>query len=188
MPKLLAPCGQLCPEVCWWLPFPIVGIPVHLWYLGYINTFFYSFHCLFKSPKCIHQISYPSNYATRQTVQCQPHDGPGHDGAAGHDGFQAPHPGVSICEVCHLGNDAHQPQIPGWVCQDLDQARPGQAEGASPPSQGAPSRRPAGQIMGSGHGPPCTTKHRCQGIWQNGCQNHSLSDSQAENVQGGHHL
>lgn len=41
MPKLLAPCGQLCPEVCWWLPFPIVGIPVHLWYLGYINTFLF---------------------------------------------------------------------------------------------------------------------------------------------------
>ena len=39
--KLLAPCGQLCPEVCWWLPFPIVGIPVHLWYLGYINTFLF---------------------------------------------------------------------------------------------------------------------------------------------------
>ena len=59
--------------------------------------------------------------------------------------------------------------------QDLDKLR-------------GPSRRPAGQLMGSGHGPPCATKHRCQGIWQNGCQNHSLFDSQAENVQGGHHL
>ena len=52
--------------------------------------------------------------------------------AAGRDGFQAPHPGVSISEVCHLGNDAHQPQIPGRVCKDPDQARPGQAEGTTP--------------------------------------------------------
>ena len=50
--------------------------------------------------------SHQSSYSTRQTIQCQPHDGQRHDGAAGHDGFQAPHPGVSISEVCHLGNDA----------------------------------------------------------------------------------
>ena len=107
--------------------------------------------------KVIHQISYPKSCSTRQTVQCHSHGGPGLDGAVGHDGFQTPHPGVSISGVCNLGNNADQPQIPGWVCQDPDQARPGQAEGTTPASQGAPSRRTAGQIMGGSHGPPCAT-------------------------------
>ena len=134
--------------------------------------------------KVIHQISYPKSCSTRQTVQCHSHGGPGLDGAVGHDGFQTPHPGVSISEVCNLGNNADQPQIPGWVCQDPDQARPGQAEGTTPASQGAPSRRTAGQIMGGSHGPPCATIHRSEILWKNGCQDNSLFDSQAENVQG----
>ena len=189
MPKLLAPCGQLCPEVCWWLPFPIVGIPVHLWYLGYINTFLF-----IHSIVCSNHQNVSIKFLTQATMQ------PGRQFNAslmmGQDmmeqlammDFKHPTQVFPYVRCAIWATMAHQPQIPGWVCQDPDQARPGQAEGASPPSQGAPSRRPAGQIMGSGHGPPCATKHWCQGIWQNGCQNHSLSDSQAENVQGGHHL
>ena len=138
--------------------------------------------------KVIHQISYPKSCSTRQTVQCHSHGGPGLDGAVGHDGFQTPHPGVSISEVCNLGNNADQPQIPGWVCQDPDQARPGQAEGTTPASEGGPSRSTAGQIMGGSHGPPCATIHRSEILWKNGCQDNSLFDSQAENVQGDYHL
>ena len=177
MPKLLAPCGKLCPAVCWWLPFPIVGIPFHLWYLGYINTFFYSFLV------CSNRKNLPIKFLTQATMQ------PGKQ-------FNASlMMGQDMMEQLAMMDFKHPTQVfpyvrcAIWATMQDGYAKiltkQGQAEGASPPT---PSRRPAGQLMGSGHGPPCATKHRCQGIWQNGCQNHSLFDSQAENVQGGQDL
>ena len=176
MPKLLAPCGQLCPEVCWWLPFPIVGIPFHLWYLGYINTFFLFIPLFVQITKI-----YPSNFLPKQLCNQADSSMPASWWArtwwSSWPWWISSTP-PRCFHMWGVPSGQHQDGYAKILTkQDLDKLR-GPAHQA----------KPAGQIMGSGHGPPCATKHRCQGIWQNGCQNHSLSDSQAENVQGGHHL
>ena len=104
--------------------------------------------------KITHQISCPSSYSTRQRIQRQPHDGPRNDGAAGHDGLQAfPYLRHAIWATVLTS------PIPGWVRQDLDQARPGQAE-----------RTTAVVLQAEGQ----LTIHKIERIWQNGCQNNSL--------------
>ena len=60
MPRLLAACCHLCPEVCRWQPFSIAGIPFQVWYLSYINTFFISFH-VWSNHK-----SYPPNFLSKK--------------------------------------------------------------------------------------------------------------------------
>ena len=159
-------CGKLCPEVCWRLPFPIVGIPFHLWYLGYIDTFL--IHSMFV------QITknYPWNSLPKQLFNqadsLMPSFMMGQDMMEQLAMMDFKHP----TQCFHMWGVASGQQCspvpnPGWVCQDPDQARLGQAEGPAHQAKGSPSRRPAGQIL-----PPCATKHRCQGIWQVGCEVH----------------